>query len=952
MKPMSFGAQHAVRHRRQDARHSCLVNPPAQPTAVGPLLPWLTEVLEKALERTGSITAHISFFDPTTSNMICMHAVGKYAEVYAKLSGPPRLGVAQRAAREKKVILIEDILKAPEHEAAKQEALDAGWREYLELLDSFQSEIAIPLFGSNSTVIAVVNLHHPKKSGLTRHTLGIVTKLLEAASAASAIENAIPYAALWESSDCQAQKEDAIRRIKDEEAGTRLDRQSSLWKRIVREGAKVARAEAVELSAYEEASGHLHVCAVTPASAKYTAFQFSASKGIRGTVFTEKSPRYCADNNDRGWEECIPGMRSCYVTPLRDGSNVLGVLCFYSFRTDAFASSVRDALDSFAERCTELILRSIAEIHSRVKESLRSLLDADDDRDLCRRAVAGVLKLTGGDGASFFLVSGVHKSLDLVATTGLAPGFDKETNYPIDEGAGITPWVAVKGLPLRLKNCGDTRELRRWDSRMRWKGRTREVCSGGGFGRPLILAPVPGEDGRVQGVLRVSGGLVKPEFFEEDKIALVQYARLLGAELHRPRAAISTLTHEMAKIWADPNACLELILDRSMKLSQADAGTISVLEGEILKTVAHRGELAISVDDLTNVIRSDSVTTVCAKSWATQVVEDVGQEDWKKVYKSCFIGIQSEMAVPLVYLSELCGVINLESKHKLFFTQERQVQIERLAGVAASYVVHQGLYHGYQALLGHQKLEGAAYETYREALFSKSAGCLQIPSGCDVSGYVISRPCGSAIGGDFFDCIKIDDATAGLVLLDGEGHGAIAALQMLPLATAFKTNARGERSTKHVLGKILTAAREMHVRGTAIYLIVTKKGNKWHLFGSSAGHPQIIIVHQRGGIRPFPREDLANLGMLGPLEESQMGEDHAELCEGDLIVGFTDGVYEGTGLGEHGAELAIAGAIGRVREAELEVIAKAVEEWALRESGGRFVDDVTIIVLRVGKTGQ
>jgi serine phosphatase RsbU (regulator of sigma subunit) len=91
---------------------------------------------------------------------------------------------------------------------------------------------------------------------------------------------------------------------------------------------------------------------------------------------------------------------------------------------------------------------------------------------------------------------------------------------------------------------------------------------------------------------------------------------------------------------------------------------------------------------------------------------------------------------------------------------------------------------------------------------------------------------------------------------------------------------------------------------------------------------------------------LANFGMLGFLEEAQMGEDILELHSGDIIIGHTDGIYEGS---DRGAELALLGELGPVIDADPKIIAAAVEQWALKKNGRAFSDDATIAVLRIGE---
>ena len=79
-----------------------------------------------------------------------------------------------------------------------------------------------------------------------------------------------------------------------------------------------------------------------------------------------------------------------------------------------------------------------------------------------------------------------------------------------------------------------------------------------------------------------------------------------------------------------------------------------------------------------------------------------------------------------------------------------------------------------------------------------------------------------------------------------------------------------------------------------------------------------------------------------------MGADRAEPREGDLVVAFTDGIYEGSALTQRAVELALLGELAPVLSAELKEIARAIEQWAVREGGGALTDDATILVLRMG----
>jgi len=532
-----------------------------------------------------------------------MQAVGQHAAVYFKLGGPSKQGVTRLAAERRKPQIISDVRETKEWQAAMKEAVDCTDAEYQLLLNSFHSEIAFPLFGFNKNLIAVINLHHSAKNGLSQRSLRVLRRLFKGAS--RAIENSLPYEVAMESAGWLKEMHDAIHRIREQSEGASAERRS-LYDLIVEEGARFARAGVVGMWMSHEPTSELHIAAITAVTASgYSAFRCPVSQGIRGIVFRSAQPYYCDDTgSDQNWFECIPGIRSCYVVPVQHNNKVVGVLCFDSFRTQAFAPGLREALNAFGELCSLLISKTIAEIESLVaKQCQVSMPAATGEPDLYRRTVDLACGLVGGEGASLFLIPSGSKSLKLVFTSGLAPGYNKDTDYPLDDGAGITPWVAVKGVPLRLKNCGDKKELLRWDSGLRWKGRTREIRSRRGFWRPLLLVPI--FDGKILiGVLRVSGKKGQAAFLEEDKVALMELVKMLAVEMHRPRATLSSLTDEIGSVWSDRKASLDLILERSMKLSEADAGTIFELDGDSLVNLGWRGDLILSRDELTHTVHA------------------------------------------------------------------------------------------------------------------------------------------------------------------------------------------------------------------------------------------------------------------------------------------------------------------------------------------------------------
>ncbi len=900
------------------------------------LLPWLEDVLTKLLKETGGNLVHFDFLDPVTSRLTHVRAIGDYAHVYQKLGGPTTLGVTGRAAASGKVVLISDVRKSDTWIQTKKEAHRARNEDYEALLNSFRSEIAVPFVGSDGKVVAVVNLHHPAQCGVTKRTISIVHDLFD--GAVKAIENAIPYEAAKRAADWDLRFREAVRKIRAAAAERKPNEPSALWKLIVQEGAGLAQAEVVRLWLYDERIQELHLAASEPDLPLVC--RVPSADGLKGVVLRTGESYYCPNTTvDKRWFERIPGIRSCYVLPLVEGRQILAVLCIDSYRTDAFAKGLREVLDDYTEICSLLISRHLERLEMSVAETCHAALqDADDINDVYRAIISITQRLIpAADGASLFMKS--EDSLHLRATSGLAPRYDKDTDYPLDSPNGITPWVAREGVPIRLKDCTDEKELHRWDGHLKWWGKTREVRSRQLPTRPLVVVPIHRNDSsqEVVGVLRASG---RGEFSMDDQITLRHLARTLSTEMVRPRGPISSLVRELEEKAANPVECIQLILEKSLSLIKADAGALYLAEKDLLKAAAWDGKLAGEAEVVDRAIREGSVTGLCAVTRATQVVDNVNHPDWKSIYKPCFAGIQSEMAVPLAYLGRLCGVLNLESKEPNFFTPDRQARVETLARVAAGYLV-------YRQLADSRDAEAALGRRLWTNLFTGSTGELGLPAKCGVTGYVISEPTGP-IGGDFHDVIHLNETTFGFVLGDGEGHGVWGALNMLPLLTAFKTNTQDKASTKYVLGQINHVAQQMEVKGTAQYFIVARQDGKWRLFGSSAGHPQLVIL-QGSEFKLFPK-DLANVGLLGRAKDFQISEEHIELNDGDIVIGRTDGVIDELGLSKRGADLGLVGAVGPVIDQKPEDIARAILNWSRScAAGGELTDDATVVVLRIGK---
>lgn len=155
----------------------------------------------------------------------------------------------------------------------------------------------------------------------------------------------------------------------------------------------------------------------------------------------------------------------------------------------------------------------------------------------------------------------------------------------------------------------------------------------------------------------------------------------------------------------------------------------------------------------------------------------------------------------------------------------------------------------------------------------------------------------AAIGGDFFDVFAITGTTAGIFICDVMGHGMRAALvtaiirglieELMPMAAdAGKFLTEINRSLHAILRRTLEP-----FLATAVYVVADVTSGQ--LSFANAGHPSPIRVQPNAGLaEPLKRYDPRHGPALGLFDKSSYVTCQAPVGVNDLIVLFTDGLYE------------------------------------------------------------
>jgi phosphoserine phosphatase RsbU/P len=159
-------------------------------------------------------------------------------------------------------------------------------------------------------------------------------------------------------------------------------------------------------------------------------------------------------------------------------------------------------------------------------------------------------------------------------------------------------------------------------------------------------------------------------------------------------------------------------------------------------------------------------------------------------------------------------------------------------------------------------------------------------AGLDVAARYIPM---SAVAGDFYDFLPVDEKRLGVLIADVTGHGIPAALIASMLKVAFAAQASHADDPARVLSglnRALCGKFEEHFV-TAAYLFVDLE--KGLLRYSAAGHPPLMLSTRA---QPRVREIQENGLMLGLFPEATYSSVEFRIDSLDRCLLYTDGVFE------------------------------------------------------------
>jgi len=168
----------------------------------------------------------------------------------------------------------------------------------------------------------------------------------------------------------------------------------------------------------------------------------------------------------------------------------------------------------------------------------------------------------------------------------------------------------------------------------------------------------------------------------------------------------------------------------------------------------------------------------------------------------------------------------------------------------------------------------------------------------DIEGYDISTVYRAAkdVGGDYFDFVRIDDDTLGIIVADVSGKGVPGSLVMTMIRTALRLEARGNYLPTDILVRVNRFVTDDVKRGMFITIFfITLDSAKRTISYASAGHNPMILYRKDSDACYFLNTRGMPLGIAlpdGVSFEDSLEFDRVKLKKDDMLVIYTDGITE------------------------------------------------------------
>ncbi|MFF1834346.1 SpoIIE family protein phosphatase [Streptomyces sp. NPDC058231] len=302
-------------------------------------------------------------------------------------------------------------------------------------------------------------------------------------------------------------------------------------------------------------------------------------------------------------------------------------------------------------------------------------------------------------------------------------------------------------------------------------------------------------------------------------------------------------------------------------------------------------------------------------------------EELKRAYPSATTmdGMSAWAMLPLIASGDIIGSLVLAYDRPHPFTAQDRTVLVSLAGLigqaydrARLYDATHQLAHSLQAALLPHALPG-------------------IP-GLDVAARYLPAARHVAIGGDFYDLIRIDDTTVAATIGDVQGHNVNAAALMGQVRAAVHASAGAPPGDVLARTNRLLTDLNPGLFASCLYAHLDLANERAQL--ATAGHPPPVLSCPDGRTHVL---DLSPGLLLGIDPCAGYPDTEIELPVGAVLALYTDGLVESPGIDLDDATACLAEVVGASRGLTMEALADTLVAYAKRSAAGN--DDIALLLV-------
>ena len=212
----------------------------------------------------------------------------------------------------------------------------------------------------------------------------------------------------------------------------------------------------------------------------------------------------------------------------------------------------------------------------------------------------------------------------------------------------------------------------------------------------------------------------------------------------------------------------------------------------------------------------------------------------------------------------------------------------------------------------------------------------------DVAGAYRPAGLGDQVGGDFYDVFETSRDDWALVVGDVCGKGPEAATVTALARYTLRAAAMRTRRPKHVLATLNRALLQQHAERfcTVVYARIRCVQGRWQVTVSSGGHPLPMHLTATGAAAVGRPGDL-----LGVLDTPLLHDVTFDLCDGEKLIFFTDGVTEARAGDDFYGEEGLVKLLTTTSPVTAADTAIAIEADVVAFQNGFPRDDIAVVVV-------